>query len=74
MIMGRVGDGARGLNASLLPRELEDGLHGCNGRLMCLVVVGTDLTPLMVGKASPALRRFAFIGRYWCVLHDHDAQ
>src|SRR5262249_38930725 len=53
MITHRVGDGVRRFNACLLPRERSDGLHGCNGRLLCLVIVGTGLAPLMVGKASP---------------------
>jgi hypothetical protein len=58
----RVGNGARSLNACLLPRPWEDGLHGCNGRLMRLVVVGTSLTPLIVGKASPAPSWHALLG------------
>ena len=32
-------------------RQREDGLHGCNGRLMSLILVGTGLTPLIEGKA-----------------------
>ena len=51
MVTGREVNGVRGLNASLLPRQREDGLHGCNGRLMRLGV-GAGLAPLMVGKAS----------------------
>src|SRR5262249_6636563 len=39
--------------------ERQDGLHGCNGRRMRLVVVGTVLAPFMIGKASPAPSRRA---------------
>jgi hypothetical protein len=57
MLTGRVGNGVRGLNASLLPWERQDSLLGCNSRLMRLVVAGAGLAPLMVGKASSAPRR-----------------
>jgi hypothetical protein len=53
MITPRVGDRVRALNAGLLPRQREDGLFGCDGCLMCLVVVGTGLTALIVGRACP---------------------
>ena len=70
VITGRVGNGVHGLSASLLPRERQDGLKGCSGRLMRLVVVGTSLKPLMISKASPApswhtsLARWAFGNSY----------
>jgi len=54
MLPGRVGNSVRGLNASLLPRQREDGLHGCNGRLLSLILVGTGLTPIRSISCFPA--------------------
>src|SRR5262245_22399504 len=57
MITRRVGDGVSGLNASLLPRQREDGLQRCNGAACALLVAGTGLAPRAVSQACPAATR-----------------
>jgi hypothetical protein len=65
MVTPRVGNGVGGFNTRLLPSQRQNGLHGSNGRFMCLVVVGTGLAPLIVGKACPPPSWHALLARYW---------
>jgi hypothetical protein len=52
MVTRRVGNGVHGLKAGLLPRQRSDGLDGCSVRLMCLLLVGTGLKPLMIARRA----------------------
>jgi hypothetical protein len=60
MIAGRVGDGVDRFDAGFLPRQWQYGLHGCNRRLMGLLIGGPGLAHLTVGQACAAPSREAW--------------
>jgi hypothetical protein len=69
---GRVGDGIDRFNAGFIPRRWQYCLHGCNRRVMSLLIGGTSLAHLTVGQTCAAPSRQAILGWYWWVFDRHS--